>query len=99
MTRAICESLQTASRGLLPSEEINASTACYKTGVLSTVEEDPRSMVIWNGNGFRRRWMVKPGGFRSAVEWKNPDLILFLESKAIGRISQNYSDSRNGSKK
>ena len=67
------------------SVTLTTSQACVITtrvGQTQTPSKDfPASVVVWNGNGIRARWLAARKELKSLVHRLKPDLLCFLEAK------------------
>ena len=67
------------------SVTLTTSQACVITtrvGQTQTPSKDfPASVVVWNGNGIRARWLAARNELKSLVHRLKPDLLCFLEAK------------------
>jgi exonuclease III len=72
--------LKLLGMGQLPQAVIEGTTCTCHMG-LECERGDPVSMMIWNGNGLRRRWSSIIGGLKQVVEAKRPEILIFLEAK------------------
>jgi exodeoxyribonuclease III len=53
-----------------------------RAGQVSSPQKDfPSSVVVWNGNGIRARWLAIRNELKCLVHAINPDLLCFIESK------------------